>query len=106
MQMDTYMALADPTRRHIIELLARDSHDAGQIALQFDISRPAISRHLRVLREAGIISSQSVAQHRVYSLQQGAFDEMIDWMMRYRIFWNSRLDALAIRATTIEKEKP
>ena len=104
--MDTYTALADPTRRHIIELLAGDDHDAGHIARQFDISRPAISRHLRVLREAGIISSQSVAQHRVYSLQQGAFDEMIDWMMRHRIFWTSRLDALAVRAITIDRENP
>jgi DNA-binding transcriptional ArsR family regulator len=88
------VALADPTRRTIVELLAEGELDAGQIAARFEISRPAVSRHLRVLREVGLVSVRAEAQRRVYSLEPGPLAELDEWLGRYRGFWENRLDAL------------
>jgi DNA-binding transcriptional ArsR family regulator len=87
-------ALADPTRRRIVELLAEGERDAGELASHFDVSRPAVSRHLRVLRETGLVSSRGEAQRRVYSLEPGPLAEVDAWLARYRGFWTNRLDAL------------
>jgi DNA-binding transcriptional ArsR family regulator len=87
-------ALADPTRRRIVELLAEGERDAGELASHFDVSRPAVSRHLRVLRETGLVSSRGEAQRRVYSLEPGPLAEVDAWLARYRGFWANRLDAL------------
>jgi DNA-binding transcriptional ArsR family regulator len=87
-------ALADPTRRRIVELLAERERDAGELASHFDVSRPAVSRHLRVLRETGLVSSRGEAQRRVYSLEPGPLAEVDAWLARYRGFWTNRLDAL------------
>ena len=92
--MDTFEALADVTRRSIIERLAQGDLNAGTIAGQFEISRPAISRHLRVLREAGLVSYNAQAQQRVYHLERGAFAEVREWIARYDQFWESRLNTL------------
>jgi DNA-binding transcriptional ArsR family regulator len=88
------VALADPTRRTIVELLAEGELDAGQIAARFKISRPAVSRHLRVLREVGLVNVRAEAQRRVYSLEPGPLAELDEWLGRYRGFWENRLDAL------------
>lgn len=93
--MDVFSALADPTRQRIVELLARGDRDAGTIAADFVISRPAVSRHLRVLREAGVIEATADAQRRVYRIRPQAFDEIDRWVSRYREFWAQRLDDLA-----------
>ena len=87
-------ALADPTRRRIVELLAERERDAGEIASYFDVSRPAVSRHLRVLRETGLVRSRGEAQRRVYSLEPAPLAEVDAWLSRYRSFWTNRLDAL------------
>ena len=92
--MDRFEALGDPTRRRIVELLAAGEQTAGEVAGAFAISRPAVSRHLRVLREAGIASARSEAQRRVYRLQPEALAEMEAWLARYRSFWTERLDRL------------
>jgi DNA-binding transcriptional ArsR family regulator len=84
-------ALADPTRRQIIELLAERDRDAGEIASHFAVSRPAVSRHLRVLREHGLVRSRGEAQRRVYSLEPGPLEEIDAWLARYRVFWTNRL---------------
>jgi DNA-binding transcriptional ArsR family regulator len=86
--------LADPTRREIVELLAEGELDAGEIASHFPISRPAVSRHLRVLRENGVVRSRPVAQRRLYALEPAPFAELDEWLSRYRAFWSDRLDAL------------
>ena len=86
--------LADPTRRRIVELLAEHERDAGEIASHFAVSRPAVSRHLRVLRESGLVHSRGVAQRRVYSLDPAPLAELDAWLARYRSFWSGRLDAL------------
>jgi DNA-binding transcriptional ArsR family regulator len=87
-------ALADPTRRTIVELLADGELDAGQIAARFPISRPAVSRHLRVLRELDLVHVRVDAQRRVYSLEPAPLAELDAWLGRYRGFWENRLDAL------------
>jgi DNA-binding transcriptional ArsR family regulator len=90
-------ALADPTRRQIVELLAERERDAGEIASHFRVSRPAVSRHLRVLREHGLVQSRSVAQRRVYSLEPAPLEELDAWLSKYRAFWTNRLDALDVQ---------
>jgi|SRR5919202_6186165 DNA-binding transcriptional ArsR family regulator len=92
--MDAFAALADPTRREILELLGEGERDAGAIAARFSISRPGISRHLRVLREADLVDVRVDAQRRVYQLRAERLAEMDEWLSRYRRFWTHRLDAL------------
>lgn len=80
--MDVPEALADPVRREIVELLARGDADAGGIAERFPISRPAISRHLRVLREAGLVHAEAQGQRRVYTLQRAPLADLRRWLER------------------------
>ncbi|MBA3365809.1 MAG: winged helix-turn-helix transcriptional regulator [Actinobacteria bacterium] len=87
-------ALADPTRRRIVELLAEHERDAGDIASHFAVSRPAVSRHLRVLRQNGLVRSRGDAQRRIYSLDPRPLAELDAWLAEYRAFWTNRLDAL------------
>jgi DNA-binding transcriptional ArsR family regulator len=87
-------ALADPVRLRIVETLADREHSAGEVAELFPISRPAVSRHLRVLREAGIVAVREEAQRRVYRLEAEPFKELDRWLDHYRRFWSQRLDAL------------
>jgi DNA-binding transcriptional ArsR family regulator len=92
--MNAFVALADPTRRRIVELLADGEHSAGELAAQFQTSRPGVSRHLRVLREHGLVRSREDGARRLYSLDPGPLAELDDWLSRYRGFWENRLDAL------------
>jgi DNA-binding transcriptional ArsR family regulator len=92
--MEIFEALADPTRRHIVELLSRRERAAGEIAAEFQVSRPAISKHLRVLRDAGIVDVREVAQRRIYRLDPKALESAERWLARHRRFWEQRLDAL------------
>jgi len=87
-------ALADPTRRRILDLLAAGERSAGSVAGEFDISRPAVSRHLRVLREAGLVRARGDGQRRLYSVDPGPLAEIEGWLSRYRELWPQRLDAL------------
>jgi DNA-binding transcriptional ArsR family regulator len=87
-------ALADPTRRRIVELVAERERTAGELAACFDTSRPAVSRHLRVLRVAGLVGVRGDAQRRRYSLEPAPLAELDDWHSHYRSFWTNRLDAL------------
>ena len=77
-------ALADPVRREIVELLAAGEMGAGEIAERFPVTRPAISRHLRVLREAGLVTSEVRAQRRVYRLERAPLAELDTWLDRFR----------------------
>jgi DNA-binding transcriptional ArsR family regulator len=87
-------ALADPTRREVVDLLARGELAAGELADRFPVSRPAISRHLRVLREAGLVRVRTEGRRRLYALDPGPLRELDDWLERYRDLWAQRLDAL------------
>jgi DNA-binding transcriptional ArsR family regulator len=92
--MDVFAAVADPTRRRILEMVAASDMSAGQIADMFQVSRPAVSKHLRVLREAGLLSSRGVAQRRIYSVNPAALDELKTWAETTRSAWLHRLVAL------------
>ncbi len=92
--MEALTVLADPTRRAIVEQLIEGPEDAGTIAARFPVSRPAISRHLRVLREAGLVRSETAAQRRVYHVELEPLRELDDWLAQYRSFWADRLDRL------------
>ena len=87
-------ALSDPTRRRIVELLAEQELSAGALAAEFPTSRPAVSRHLRVLRAHGLVRVRGEAQRRLYSLDPAPLAELDAWLGRYRSFWAQRLDAL------------
>ena len=92
--MKALEALADPTRRRIVELLSESERPAGEIASHFGTSRPGISRHLRVLRDSGLVRVREDAQRRLYSLDPAPLAELDAWLERYRRFWTNRLDAL------------
>ncbi len=92
--MDTFIALADPTRRRIIESLAAGESSFGELADKFEMSRPAVSQHLKVLRETGIVTARAEAQRRIYRLSDGSLDEIDAWLGKVREFWTKRLDRL------------
>jgi DNA-binding transcriptional ArsR family regulator len=89
-----FAALADPTRRQIVEMLARRELPAGEIAARFNVSAPAISQHLKVLREAKLVSVRADAQRRIYGIDPAGFAELDQWLTQTRGFWSARLDAL------------
>lgn len=92
--MHVLAAIADPTRRRIVEMLAEREHTAGEIVAGFQMSAPAISQHLKVLREAGWVNVRVDRQHRIHALNPAALSEVESWAARTRQFWESRLDAL------------
>jgi DNA-binding transcriptional ArsR family regulator len=92
--MKALEALADPTRLRIVELLADGELSAGEIASRFHTARPGVSRHLRVLRETGLVSAREQGRRRIYSLDPAPLAELDEWLTRYRSFWTNRLEAL------------
>ena len=92
--MDAFTALSDPTRRHIVETLALGEASFSDLAERFDMSRPAVSQHLKVLRDAGIVASRADAQRRIYRLTDNSLDEVEAWVGKVREFWSQRLDKL------------
>ena len=92
--MEALAVLADPTRRRIVELLGSGERSAGELGAQFAISQPGVSRHLRVLREAGLVRCRDVGRHRMYALEPGPFAELDSWLAPFRAAWAQRLDAL------------
>jgi DNA-binding transcriptional ArsR family regulator len=89
--MDALAALADPTRRRIVEMLAQRELSAGEIAGRFEVSAPAISQHLKVLREAQLVRVRVDAQRRIYELDPDGFNELDKWLGNIRQFWRGRL---------------
>jgi DNA-binding transcriptional ArsR family regulator len=92
--MNLYEAIAEPNRRRIIELVGEGERTAGDLVDALEISQPGVSKHLRVLREAGLVSVRKDAQRRVYKLKPEKLAELDDWLRPYRKFWSERLDAL------------
>jgi DNA-binding transcriptional ArsR family regulator len=85
-----FEAISHPTRRRLLLLLSRGERSAGDLASHFDDSRPAVSRHLRVLREAGLVGARGDAQRRVYRLEAALLIEVDEWLVAFRRFWRSR----------------
>ena len=92
--MRTLNVLADPTRQRIVEMLATGSMSSGDIARRFDVSAPAISQHLRTLRDARLVRVRAQAQKRFYELDPEGVGELANWIARIRSFWSEKLDAL------------
>ena len=92
--MDAFLALADPTRRRIIESLAEGESAFGKLAAQFEISGPAVSQHLKVLREAGLVRVRKDRQRRIYRLHTDGLGELEEWLDKVQRFWGPRLDDL------------
>lgn len=101
--MDRFAALAEPNRRRMIELIAAKGEMAStDISNEFDISAPAVSQHLKVLREAELVQMEKRAQQRIYRVNPSGVDEMWEWLNQMRAFWNARFDALE---EVLNKEK-
>src|SRR5882672_924745 len=86
-------ALADPTRQRIVAMLAAGALSSGEIAGRFELSAPAISQHLKTLKQARLVSVRIDRQKRIYSLDPEGVEEVSEWVARIRAFWNPRLDA-------------
>ena len=98
-------AIADESRRTLLETLARGPATAGVLAALPPIARPGVSRHLRVLREAGLVDARQEAQRRVYSLRAAPLAEVDQWLGRYRSLWEQRLDALHTEVARGKRER-
>ncbi len=96
-----FQALADPTRRAVLDLLRSGSRPAGQIAQAFPVSRPAISKHLRLLRRAHLVEERREGRHRVYQINAEPLKAVDQWLDHYRIFWQT---SLANLKTFVETE--
>jgi DNA-binding transcriptional ArsR family regulator len=92
--VDALTVLAEPTRRRIVDALRVRESTVGDLVTALAMSQPAVSKHLRVLREAGVVSSRAAAQQRVYRLEPGPFRELDAWLAPYRRLWTTHLDAL------------
>src|SRR5215475_9862340 len=93
-QEATFQALADPTRRAVLDLLRRGSQPAGQIASAFPVSRPAISKHLRLLRRAHLVREHREGRNRIYHLNPEPLRAVDSWIEQYRVFWTASLNHL------------
>lgn len=96
--------LSDPTRRRILDLLRRGERPVGGLVDALEMSQPAVSRHLRVLREAGLVDVRVDAQRRIYRLRPGPLRELDEWLEPYRLLWSGRLDELERHLSTMEDE--
>ena len=107
--MHAFDVLADPVRRRILELLAEGGHASGEvvdvIAKEFGISQAGVSQHLKVLRESGFASVRVEGTRRVYAVEAGPMREVDQWLGQFRVFWTSKLDALATEVARGKKAR-
>jgi DNA-binding transcriptional ArsR family regulator len=101
----TFAALADPTRRAILARLASGECSVTELAEPFEMSMPAVSKHLRVLEQAGLISKRRDAQKRPCRIEAAPLKDVAEWAERYRQLWEERLDRLDAYLQTLQKEK-
>ncbi len=94
MRRDVFQAIADPTRREIINLIAPQSLNLNSVAENFNISRPAISRHIKILTECGLIVVKQQGRERYCEAKLQKLGQVSEWIEQYRVFWTKRLDAL------------
>jgi DNA-binding transcriptional ArsR family regulator len=93
-QPDVFTAIADPTRRRLVDLLGERDRNVTELAGYFAVSIPAISQHLRILREVGLVVVQQIGRQRFYRLRPRALRDVHDWVAVYQRFWDERFDAL------------
>lgn len=92
--MSAYAALAEPHRRQILDLLRLGERAAGELVEHLGLSQPGVSKHLKVLREAGLVVVRAQGKHRFYALAPEPLAEVDEWLQPYRLLWSSRLDTL------------
>jgi DNA-binding transcriptional ArsR family regulator len=92
--VDVFAVLAEPTRRRILAELRAKESSVGELVKRLDVSQPTMSKHLKVLREAGFVSSEAAAQQRIYRLEARPFENLDEWLAPYRRLWTKHLDAL------------
>jgi DNA-binding transcriptional ArsR family regulator len=105
MRRDVFQAIADPTRRAIINMIAGEQLNLNAVADQFDISRPAISKHIKILTECGLIVIKQQGRERYCEARLAKLNEVSDWVEQYRQFWNAKLDSLENYLEEIQKNK-
>jgi DNA-binding transcriptional ArsR family regulator len=96
MRRDVFQAIADPTRRAIINMIAHDSLNLNSVAEKFHVSRPAISKHIKILTECGLITIKQKGRERYCEAKLQKLNEVSDWVEQYKQFWNAKLDSLEI----------
>lgn len=94
MRRDVFQAIADPTRREIINLISRESLNLNSVTENFNISRPAISKHIKILTECGLIIIKQQGRERYCEANLESLAQVSQWIEQYRVFWTSKLDAL------------
>jgi DNA-binding transcriptional ArsR family regulator len=109
--IDTFRAIADPTRRSILDLLVEHERGVTEIGARFDLSQPAISQHLKVLRDAGLVDVTRAGKQQIYRVRPAGLGPVREWMAQYERFWNGRLDRLgklldAMPATVTGEDDP
>ena len=105
MRRDVFQAIADPTRREIIQMLSHESLNLNAVAGQFEQSRPAISKHIKILTECGLITIKQQGRERYCEAQLSKLNEVSHWVEQYRQFWTHKLDALEDYLEQIQKPK-
>jgi len=94
MRRDVFQAIADPTRREIINLLSAESMTVNEVAERFNISRPAVSKHLKILQECGLLNIKQEGRERYCSIDHSRLAEVSQWIKKYEVFWNEKLTNL------------
>ncbi len=105
MRRDVFQAIADPTRREIINMIAREPLNLNAIADKFQISRPAISKHIKILTECGLVTINVQGRERHCVAKLNKLNEISDWVEQYRKFWTQKLDALEVYLDELQKKE-
>lgn len=100
---DVFQAIADPTRRAILGLLAMQTLSVNAVAENFEISRPAVSKHVKILEECGLITIQKEGRERYCLAKLDKLNEVSQWVTQYKMFWENKLDALEIYLNQLQK---
>jgi DNA-binding transcriptional ArsR family regulator len=105
MRRDVFQAIADPTRRAIINMIANQSLNLNAVAENFDVSRPAISKHIKILTECGLIVIKQQGRERYCEAKLKKLNEVADWVQQYSKCWNAKLDALENYLSALQSKK-
>jgi DNA-binding transcriptional ArsR family regulator len=103
MRRDVFQAISDPTRRQIINLLSQQTLNLNAVAENFNTSRPAISKHIKILKECGVVTISQIGRERFCELKPQKLNEIAQWIEQYRNFWTGKLDALDQHLSNPEK---
>jgi DNA-binding transcriptional ArsR family regulator len=105
MQLDAFQTLADPTRRRVVDALSRGERQVNDLVDEVGIHQSGVSRHLRILHEAGFVAMRPDGQRRLYSLKPEPFRELDDWLAKYRGLWEARLDRFGAALDARQKRR-